>query len=562
MKKTIYFLFILLFLSSCDDGFLDREPLDSFGSESVFKDPALTQAYLYNLQGRLPWGINGSTGYGSYSDMLASATDEARGKSGWVQVNAVIIKGAIIPTRSGGLDLWGKAYKTIRIANEIIKGLEASEMEASEKNAYLAQVKYVRAFEYWDLARRYGDVPLIKAPQSFEDDILVSRTARSEVYAFIYSELNEAAQYLPNKSEVEAGVITKQAAISLNARVMLYAKQWQQAAELADKVISGTENDGIDLHPNYRELFLSHHGNNEVIMEKITNIPITGHSFARYNFPVRWRSDWGGQTNPTQQMVDAYEMAATGLPITNPESGYNPDRPYDGRDKRFYASIFYHGSEFSEIQPVRGEPFIDMEWNNQNEGPGTKKDGNASITGYYVKKFADPADGFGPKPGESQASWKEIRFAEVLLIYAEGSNEANGPSAKVYAAINKIRARAGLPNLPEGLSKEQMRERIRQERRVELAFENHRWFDLIRWGIAEEVLDGFIPRGVKITRKDDAPSHEEKPQLFDQDYLDFDTSFIVEGRTQTFPSSHNLLPIPQSEMDKNPNLAPQNPGYN
>nr|MBP9078480.1 RagB/SusD family nutrient uptake outer membrane protein [Haliscomenobacter sp.] len=185
--------------------------------------------------------------------------------------------------------------------------------------------------------------------------------------------------------------------------------------------------------------------------------------------------------------------------------------------------------------------------------------GAASITGYLVRKFVDPSMGFAPKPGEERTSWKEIRFAEVLLIYAEAANEQNGPSAPIYEAVNRIRLRAGMPVLPAGLTKEAMRERIRHERQIELAFENHRWFDLIRWGIAREILDGYVPHGIMIERKPGAPTRTQMPQLFDPVWLMF-TRFEVSGANQFFPSSHFLLPIPQDELDKNPNLS-QNPGY-
>lgn len=564
MKKLVYFLFLIVVITACSESFLDRQPLDKVSSTGVFQDESLLEAYLNNLQGRLPYGINGSTdsaGYAQYPCMIASMTDEARAKSGWVQNNTIIIKGSITPTSSGGLDLWASAYRTIRIANDLLKGIDTSPLDEETTSVIIAKAKYVRAFTYFDLVRRYGDIPLIKEPQESDGDLLVGRTPKNEIYDFIYNELEAIVTELSNKSEVPAGTINKQAAIALNARAMLYAERWEKAAELADRLITGSFNDGINLDPDYRNLFLSYGGNNETIMEMLSLPPLVGHSFGLYNWPVRWRSDWGGQTDPTQEFVDSYQMLETGLPITDPNSGYNPDRPYDGRDKRFYASIFYHGSEFSEVAPSSGEPFIDMEWNNYNEGPGDpgKFHGAASITGYLVKKFADPADGFSPKGEEGKNSWQEIRFAEVLLIYAEAENEANGPSDKVYAAINNIRNRAGLPNLPSGLSKEEMRNKIRHERKIELAFENHRWFDLIRWGIAEDVLDGFVPHGIKIERKAGAPGHADQAQLFDPEMLNF-TVFEVPGRAQSFPASHNLLPIPQSEIDKNPNLN-QNPGY-
>lgn len=562
MRNIILIISLLILFVSCEDDFLNRDPLDQIASSEVFIDEALTEAYLANLQGRLPIGINaGSAGYADNHSMLASITDEARSKSGWVANNTIILPGAITPTNTGGLGLWSPAYITIRRANTLIEEMEISSLDGNFKQMVSSKARYIRAFVYFDLARRYGDIPLITHTQEIEDDLLVGKTSRPEIYQFIYDELNAIAPILLNKSEVDAGVINKQAAIALNARTMLYAEEWKKASDLAEKIISGPNNDGIDLHPDYRELFLSYGGNNETIMEVLMLEPLRGHSFGHFNFPLRWRSNWGAQTNPTQQMIDSYEMEETGLSIEEEGSGYDPDRPYDGRDKRFYASIFYHGSEFSEVQPSYGKPFIDMEWNNGNEGPGdVNKNGNASITGYLVKKFVDPKDGFDPEENESQTSWQEIRFAEVLLIYAEAENEVNGPSQKVYEVLNRIRERAGLPSLPVNLSKNEMRKRIRHERKIELAFENHRWFDLIRWDIAQDVLDGFAPLGIKVTRTDNAPSKEEQAQLFDQDLFNF-TPFKVKGRTQNFPESHKLLPIPQSELDKNPNLKPQNPGY-
>ncbi|GAA3571358.1 RagB/SusD family nutrient uptake outer membrane protein [Snuella lapsa] len=560
MKKIIYSLFIILGLTACDKDFLDRTPLDQISSSDVYNDEALAQAYINNTMGRLPFGIHGSAGYGQFPCMLASITDEARAKSGWVQNNTVVIKGGITPTNSGGLGLWDSAYRTIRQTNEIIEGMEASPLGDAFKANAVAQARYIRAFSYFDLTRRYGDIPLIAKVQTIEDDLSVSQTSRSEIYDFVISELKEITSSLPNLSDVGSSKISKQAAIALAARTALYAEKWSEAASLADQLITGSDNNGLVLYDNYRDLFLSEGNNVETIFEKQTLPPLVGQSFGLYNFPVRWRSDWGGQTDPTQELVDDYEMD-NGLYITDLGSGYDASNPYANRDPRFYASIFYHGSEFSEIAPSKGEPFIDMEWNNGNEGPGDpgKFHGAASITGYLVKKFANPKDGFSPQSGRSVSSWQEIRYAEVLLIYAEAANEAEGPIAKVYNALNQIRQRAGMPNIPSGLTKEQMRDRIRHERKIELVFENHRYWDLLRWGIAKDVLDGFVPHGIKIERTAGAPSKADEPQLFDPQYLTYSV-FEVKGRTQTFPESNFKLPIPQSEIDKNPSLN-QNPGY-
>lgn len=558
--KKIMVLIAFLSLGSCEKGFFDREPLDRISPENVFSDPALAQAYLNNLIGKLPFGMHAfpsaSPGYTQYPCMLASISDEARPKSGWVD-NYKIIRGVLTPSNHYSLGLWNEAYVNIRQANSLITGLAESGIPEPARKQMAGAAKFVRAFMYFDLTRRYGGVPLITQVQSVSNNLLVPRTTQSLIYDFLYQELKECAGMLPDRSETPAGSISRQAAIALNARAMLYAGRWDKAAELSGELIFGPSNDGLDLYPDYKQLFLSYGGNKEVILEKLTLPPLVGHSFGLYNFPVRWRSDWGGQTCPTQEFVDAYEMA-DGTPFNWANPAHAAD-PYNNRDPRFYASVFYHGARFSEIKPSFGEPFIDMEWNNGNEGPGPKRHGAASITGYLVRKFVDPSMGFAPKPGEERTSWKEIRFAEVLLIYAEAANEQNGPSAPVYEAVNRIRLRAGMPVLPAGLTKEAMRERIRHERQIELAFENHRWFDLIRWGIAREILDGYVPHGIMIERKPGAPARTQMPQLFDPVWLMF-TRFEVSGANQFFPSSHFLLPIPQDELDKNPNLS-QNPGY-
>ncbi|MFS4455948.1 RagB/SusD family nutrient uptake outer membrane protein [Maribacter sp. 2304DJ31-5] len=577
IKKAFIVACLSMLFTACSDDFLNKVPLDSINSDLVFTDKALVQANLNNLLGRLPSGQynGGSAGYGN-NYMLASICDEARAKSGWIPANNVIIAGSLSPSNTAGFGNWNSSYSNIRVANDIIKGLETSPLDEEFKAGIANQARFMRAIFYFDLVRRYGGVPLVKEAQELtedSDELFIPRSSQAESYAYISAELEAITDMLPDLSESPSGSITKQAAIALNARTLLYAGQFSAAAAAADRLITGGDNDGLDLfganpatadeaESNLRELYLSHGGNPETILEKLFDNEIRWHQFGRGNWPLRWRSGNGGQTCPVQELVDDFQMVENGLDIENPASGYDPDFPYDGRDPRFYVNIFYHGSEGLEgIAPSQGEPFIDMEWNTTGafiEGPGPAKNGLASITGYLVKKFADPSDGFGPE--RSDLSYQNIRFAEVLLIYAEAENEVNGPSAKVYDAVNRIRRRAALPDLAPGLSKDEMQEAIRQERRIELVFENHRYFDLIRWGIAEEVLNGYQPKGMRVERRPGAPSKDDVAQIFDPLQLTY-TPFDVLGRQQTFPASNNLLPIPQSEIDKFPTQLEQNPGY-
>jgi hypothetical protein len=571
MKKIIIGLvFGMILVSSCDDDFLNREPIDQLASSAIFSDQALADAYLNNIIGRLPAGQYNSPG-GGYGNnyLLASISDEARSKSGWIPSNTTVRVGQINPTNLAALNIWGEAYAAIRQVNEFLLGVQDTDFDAEFIESGSAKARFVRAWFYFDLVRRYGDVPLLKEPQSFDDEIFPSRTPTTEVYQFIFDEFNDILTALPNKSEAKAGALTRQAAIGLNARAMLYAERYADAAALANRLISGADNDGLELYganpvdgatanQNYGDLFLSEGDNVETVYEITFAPPERSHQFDRGNWPVRWRNDNGGQTDPTQELIDDFEMA-NGLPIEDAASGYNPADPYANRDPRFYAAVFYHGAEFSQVLPSRGEPFIDMEWNAFNEGPGPIRDGNASVTGYLVRKWADASLGFAPE-GVSKVAWQEVRFAEVLLIYAEAENELNGPSADVEAAVNRVRTRAGLPNLPGGLSQAGMREKIRQERRIELVFENHRWFDLIRWDLAKTVLNDTF-HGMRIDRNgvptaaDGGPTH-----VFDPAQLTF-TYFDTPAFTNEFPDKYMLLPIPQNEIEANENLRPQNPGY-
>ena len=238
---------------------------------------------------------------------------------------------------------------------------------------------------------------------------------------------------------------------------------------------------------------------------------------------------WGGFC-PTQNLVDAYEMK-NGKLISDPTSGYDPQSPYTNRDGRLDKSILHQGSVYKGgivIETYRGG-----NTNNTNRLDSSK-------TGYGLLKMVDTTK-YGAA-GNADNDWIFIRYAEVLLIYAEAQNEAVGADASVHTAINQVRTRAGQPSLA-GLSQVAMRDAIRNERRVELSFEEHRFFDIRRWKLGLTYFKDPI-RKVQIERTSGGVLIYSYPKWEDRDYKEF----------------QNLLPIPQSEMDKNGKLVP-NPGY-
>jgi len=349
----------------------------------------------------------------------------------------------------------------------------------------------------------------------------VTRTDRKDVIAKVLSDLDSAAAALPLKySGGDVGRATKGAAMALKAKVLLWEAsplfagasdpaKWQAAADAAQAVmnLAGT---GYGLYADYRALFLPQNENNkEVIFDVQFIYPDLGNSFdlidKQYN------------TNaPLLDIANAYDMN-NGLPITDPASGFDPAHPYANRDPRLYQTIVFPGDTFMTV-PVTPTRF--------------------AITGYGLKKYsiydkgAPPAGKSDLKGGQSETNYILLRYADVLLMYAEAKNEAVGPDATVFTALNAVRKRAGMPDISTALTQDSLRTVIRHERRVEFAGEGMYYNDIRRWKTAEQVLGQPIYKydGSKLeTRKFDAT----------RDYW---------------------WPIPQTERDLNPNLT-QNDKY-
>ncbi|MET7000460.1 RagB/SusD family nutrient uptake outer membrane protein [Chitinophaga defluvii] len=544
--KTLTFFFLLAMgVAGCKKDFLNRQPLDIISNEDVFKDEALTLTYLYNIYDYMP------VGYGLYqmegqnvlsglgiTDLLDGSTDLLRSPSSWNESNSVMIPGLIAATYNP-LENWGRSYQAIRKVHNLLNGLSNSPLEEKFKTRVMAEARFVRAFLYFDLTRRYGNIPLITKLQSFEnvDSLLVAPTPATEVYDFIDQELTAIAEILPSAGDLspaELGRATKEAAWALNGRSLLFAKKYERSAVFSKKVI---DSDVFHLAADYNALFQSHGGNKEVIFEVMFNGTNKGHAFDNLFLPPSIDNGWGSQTLPTQEMVDSYEMS-NGKAITESGSGYDPQNPYVNRDKRFYASIIYEGAS------IKGKT-IHTAYLQPDDGAFLE---GRTITGYYIRKFIDETIPFAELDfNGSKTSWKELRLGEVLLNYAEAKNEASGPDQTVYDAINHVRAvHGGLPGIATGLGKQAMFEKIVQERKVELAFEGHRFWDLRRWKLAEQVLNNKYFHGMKITTNNNG--------------LHYEVVEITNVPKQVFLPKHYLMPFPLAEINKNKNLV-QNTGY-
>lgn len=537
MKKLIFpiMVSILFLVTSCD--FLKFDYYDGPVTEDQFWQ-------LNNsARGQLNHGYSFlQDGYNRYDGaMLAAGCDEAVNSNLNSSVN-IFNNGTWSPLRT--LDeVYTTNYNGIRQVNVFLANAKKANISpATDIPRLRGEAFFLRAFFHFELMKRYGGVIIVNKVYSTTDNLDLPRNTFSETVNQILADCDSAIQVLPlsiaQSSASDKGRATKSAAIALKSRMLLYAASplnnpgndvslWQKAAAVSKELIDSKAH---GLYSNYANTFNYSVAayNTEVIFATVAN---ARNDIETNNAPVSYNGALG-RTNPTQELVDAYEMK-NGLPITDPASGYDPANPYNNRDPRLAQSIFYNGSVFKTI-PV--DTYV-----GGKDGIGQSI--NATKTGYYMAKFLSGSATWNQVTNSTvRRPWVIFRYAEILLNYAEAQNEVVGPDASVYDAVNQIRKRAGIAYLPTGLSKDQMRERIRNERRVELAFEDHRFFDVRRWKIGEQTF-GKPVTGMKIVSNGTSFAYQR---------------FIVENRV--FNEKNYRYPFPQSEMDKTTKLV-QNPGY-
>lgn len=541
----------LMLVSSCKKDFLDINPTDRLSESALLADSSLFQSFVLNryLGARLQdkEDIPGF-GRGFTWAMWASLSDEAvynNDDNTWG-----IVRGLLAPENLGiAGTIWGRSYRSIRECNFALGNIDNVEMSAQRKAMLRAELRFIRAYRYFDLVTNYGGVVLLgdkvyNLGDNFDDAALYTRSSIQDCITYVLGELTAAASDLPvnNSDSWRLGRATKGAALALKARLSLYAASplynagsWQDAAAAAKAVMD--MNEYSIYQGGYRNLFLTPE-NDEIIFQRL-------YTRNAAHFPLEIASapngygGWGGNT-PLQNLVDDYETM-DGLPITDPNSGYDEQNPYVNRDKRFYNTILYNGADY---RGRKVETFV--------PGGLDSKDGNenwnTSRTGYMLLKFLNDAYPINnPWEVAGFQPWIYMRYAEVLLNYAEAQNEAVGPDATVYSAINQIRQRTStdMPPLPAGLSQAEMRERIRNERRVELAFEEHRFYDVRRWKIAMQ------------TENEEAWGIE--PQKQPNGTITYTRKIALTGRR--FEEKHYWLPIPRAEIQAFNGNIQQNPGY-
>lgn len=545
----------LLALNGCD--YLDYDETTGRTQEEAYSYFDNMNSLVANIYSVLP------VDFGRVSDaMMESATDNS--VYTW-ENNSIyyLTNGTWSPLKRVD-DGWA-FWTGIRSANSFLENYDPEVLKRFEYNEDYAdmmakvskfsyEVRFLRAFYLFELAKRYGNIPLVTRTYTQEEINSIEKTPFVEVIDYIAKECSEIALELPaDQSEVrnETGRVTKGAALALKSRALLYAAsalhnpdndptRWEAAAKAAYEVIAMGK---YQLPKITADELYSDKGGHEVLKSKqlIFERRATGktNDFESRNEPMGYESAEGGNT-PTQNLVDAYELK-DGTPFSwdNPVHVSNIYYDAEGkqtRDPRLYLNILTNGATWLK-QTV--ETF---------EGGKNKILDGSTKTGYYLRKYMNPSVSLDPdKPNKLEHHYILFRYAEILLNYAEAMNEWKGPDAMAEGcpltareALNQVRNSADMKAVTA--TGTEFTEKVRNERRIELAFEGHRFYDIRRWKIAgtDEVRNIY---GVKITGSDGSFSYEK-----------------VLLRQMHWDDKMYLFPYPQNEVYMNPNLT-QNPGW-
>lgn len=536
-------LLFMIGLASCND-YLEVVPKDQVTDATIWSNTTNADMFLNTVYGALPTPFN-------VTDPDEDRTDNELAKPTY-PTTVVYKKSAYTATSPGTQTQWGN-YTNIRRANMFIEKVTASSLPDDYKKARIAEARFLRAYYYMLLWTHYGGVPIIKNVLNISeqgDAVFQPRNTDAETYKFISDECAAIANDLPNAQG--NGRVTKGAALTLKGWVELFnasplknptndKARWALAAATNKQVMDL----GVyKLFPNYETmLYEANEKNNEVIFAKEHLAGIAGMASSKEGYWGAYKVGGSQQSfcghQPTQDMVDAYRMR-NGKSITDPASGYDPQNPYVNREKRFYSSILYDGSVWL------GYTLVMKQGVGSDNATDLNNSSDATNTGYYLRKGLEEKNAVNGNNMLSGADFQMFRYAEVLLSYAEAQNEAIGPDASVYAALNLIKVRAELPALVVGsMTQAEMRAELAQERRVELYFEMKRYLDLIRTKTAEIYLNG-VSKGMRI-------------DLVNGKWV-FTVINAPAGSMLFVAPKNYLWPIPQSAIDRNKNLT-QNPGY-
>lgn len=575
-KKIVILLILTLSIGACEDKILDLESLTEPTSASFFSTGEELELALNALYRNIAWFGHGCP-VQLYMDNGGSDIGVNRGL--WAGGFLTLGDGSIGAQDAGAEGAYTFFYKGIGRANNLLQNMDrAKDVVPAERFSEIqAEALVIRAYFYHYLTELWGDVPYIDfVPETPEESIL-PRTSKSTVVDNILADLQTASAILPTERSAE-GRITKIVVLTLKARIELYNGRYSEAAASAKAVMDLEGAHGFSLHPDYEELFqLPGEGSSEILLAVPHQDGYFTTALPREN-GSRNRGSWA-RLIPTQSMIDSYE-ASDGLPIDE-SLVYSPKQPFENRDPRLKASVITPQSEWAGLI-FESHPDSLTFRNVDGTEAGANRDcwnvsWPAAFCGYLWRKNNDEVSQIAVRRW-SEHDFILMRYAEVLLIYAEAKIEQGDIDASVLNAINRIRARAygvdvtDTGNYPAITTTDQseLRRIIRRERLVELANEGFRRLDINRWRIAEKVMPVVIyGRILDPTTATGVPDIDEDGLV---SYAGIESQYELRLDNR-FPNSQNrifinprnyLLPIPQSEIDTYVGMGAtleQNPGY-
>ena len=571
MKKQIMILFTgMVLLTSCYDA-MNEVPLERMPPEIAFRDSLKVEMFVNELYVGLNTGLGGYNRFGGGSANQNSFFDCVTdlGVLSPISTNTEVnsFTRATFHSGSGGNKdaRWAETYQLIRKTNIVLEYLHYCENLSEARMAqYIGEAKLHKAILHYEMLKRYGGITIMD--ELFEGgDINIPRNTFEECVEYIVRLCDEAAIGLPLRyPDNDYGRLTKGAALGLKARVLLYAAsplfnerpianttvlqrydspdntRWERAAKASLDVINLKLPNGTpayELYPSYERLFFTRENNRELLIMRMQGMT---NNVEKRNGPAGFPGATGN-TSLTREFIDMFELKSGKLP--DEDENYDPQKPWENRCERFKASVLYNGCPWwdGEVETyVGGKDYTAL--NSTAKG---------CVTGYTLRKHLDSEVRISGVEKSTFHDWPMLRFAEILLSYAEAANEYYATSDDdivnddmVYTCVNLLRTRAGLPSVADK-TKGEMRTIIHRERTVELSFEEIRYFDLRRWREAETVLNRPV-HGVQIAK--------------DESTGEFVYSNPIEIEDRIFPERCYYYPIPQSEMNKNTELV-QNPGW-
>ncbi len=610
MKKIVFCLLSLV-VFGCNDDFVNTKPLDQLGESTVWTDASLAEAFVSE--------IYAGFGNGGFDEQMnASLTDETIFTHPGRNITT-ITESRSNPANPGWINgtlSWGNMYLRIRACNLALSNLEAPKFTNPVLvDRMKGEVKFLRAYYYQQLIRYFGAVPIIDKPFTLNDsDFLSPRNTWEECVNFIVKNCDEAAALLDGKTTA-AGRANKAAALALKARVLIYAAsdlhdmptakskssvlssyakpelvgyvsgdrkaRWEKARDAAKAVLDlpgfgyalnlTNPVSSADGTANYMNASLAKNGGEKEILIGRYFINAKQEGGGRqglFNGPNGYHN-WAGNT-PIQLMIDDYEMMDGSKFDWNKTE--HASAPYTDRDPRFYASILYEGARWKPrtSDVASKDPVNQIQTGQYILANGTTvfgldtrkssvEDWNGSYTGYYIRKFVDPNPAIIDQNTWQQVPWPILRYTEMVFHYAEALIEL-GDHANALLWLNKVRFRAGMPALTE--TGDALKQRFRNEKRVEMYLEEQRYHDTRRWMIAPTTL-GRKANGINVTGVAKAGATIPNPYRFDPNAFSYTYKVfeIDPGKeNRAWLDKMYYLPIHRDEMNRNNKLV-QNPGY-